>query len=154
MLEESVEAFVLQWRTYATPVRLFAHTEGSPLLECQAGSSIFHVFERTGPYLARPGQAQLIINPMSEQVTAASEAKKKLEVRGLSHLAGQGLVLEKTPETVALDVGFPLVLGVLGGVSEEIVAGDWLAFESLTPVHGFIVPPITRTASSASFEEI
>lgn len=140
MIEESVEGFISRWQSYATPVELFSRVEGSPLLECRAGDLIFHVFERTGPYEARPGEARLIVHAMTEEVQPAPARVRHLELLGLSRIRAQGPVLEVDTEALVLDAGFPLVVGVFAGVPERIAAADWLEFESTAPLHGFLVP--------------
>lgn len=155
MLEESIENFMLQWKPYATSVQLFSHVEGSPLLECKVADTILQVFERTGPYESLPGKAQLIIHPVTEKLELMSAGQKKLEVIGTSRLRACGLVLVIENNMLVLDAGVPLVVGVFGGVPDEVALGDWLEFESLAPVHGFVVPPVRRSvASSASSDSI
>ena len=147
MFEESVEGFVAQWKPYAARALLFARAEGSPLLECRVDGAIFSVFERTGPYDAPPGEAQLIIHPMTERVKRTEERRKEIEVLSASRIRARGLVLVRQGRMVVLDAGAPLVVGVFEGV-DDVSLGDFLELESLAPVHGFVVPAKSRAALS------
>lgn len=73
MLEDSVDSFVARWRRYAADVELFPRHEGSPLLECRAGTALLQLFERTGPYLWRPGAARVIIHPVADTIEVLTE---------------------------------------------------------------------------------
>lgn len=73
MLEDSVDSFVARWRRYAADVELFPRHEGSPLLECRAGTALVQLFERTGPYLWRPGAARVIIHPIADTLEVLTE---------------------------------------------------------------------------------
>ena len=73
MIEDSVDAFVTRWRGHAADVELFPRHEGSPLLECRAGTALLQLFERTGPYLWRPGPGRVIIHPVTETLELTSE---------------------------------------------------------------------------------
>lgn len=73
MLEDSVDSFVARWRRYAADVELFPRHEGSPLLECRAGTALLQLFERTGPYLWRPGAARVIIHPVADTIDVLTE---------------------------------------------------------------------------------
>ncbi len=147
MFEESVEGFVVQWKPYAARVELFARTEGSPLLECRVNNVIFSVFDRTGPYDAPPGEAQLIINPVTEYVAKTEERRKDIEVVSASRIRARGLVLVRQGRMVVVDAGAPLVVGVFEGLDDDVSLGGWLEFESLAPIHGFVVPVKNRAAA-------
>src|SRR5690554_551223 len=86
MIEDSPESFIARWREHAATVELFPHTEGSPLLEARAGQTLLQLFERTGPYLGRPGRAQVIIHPVTESVESVHDpdAQVGIEVTGVS----------------------------------------------------------------------
>ncbi|MFO7545037.1 MAG: hypothetical protein R6W77_06035 [Trueperaceae bacterium] len=73
MIEDSVDAFVTRWRGHAAEVELFPRHEGSPLLECRAGTALLQLFERTGPYLWRPGPGRVIIHPITEALEVIAE---------------------------------------------------------------------------------
>ena len=140
MLEESVEGFIIQWKTYAASVELFARPEGSPLIECLAGERVLHVFERTNPYISVTGRTQLIINPVAERIEKSDQTDKLVSVTGLSALRATGVVLQRWGKMVVVDAGIPLVVGVHEGLPDDVAAGDWLSFQSLAPIHGFVVP--------------
>lgn len=154
MFEESVESFIAQWRPYAAKVQLFAHVEGSPLLECGAAGVIFGVLERTGPYLSHPGAAQLILHPVTEAVVKTNVHERSLKVTGLSQLQVQGVVLLRRGSMVVVDAGVPLVTGSFSALPDDVAAGDWLSFETLTPVHGFLVPNTAQSKLFATDSEI
>lgn len=132
---------------FAATVELFSRTEGSPLLECRAADAIFQVFERTGPYLAPPGCAHVILNPTVEALEPSSEGSKQIEPIGLSRIRAEGVVLGREQLFLVVDAGVPLVVSVLGGVDDGVASGDWVAFSSEAPVHAFVLPkrrPVAR----------
>ena len=143
VIEESVESFILQYQAYAATVEVLPRIEGSPLLECLVGQSILHLLERTGPYGAKAGRAQVIINPTIESFELLESASKTFEANHLGHMKAKGLVLEQQQRNLVVDVGIPIVLSSLKDLP-NITQGDWLYFESLAPIHGFVVPPAQR----------
>lgn len=145
MIEDSTEGFVQRWRKYAAVARAFAHTEGSPLLECEIGGVIVQTLERTGPYLVRPGEARFIVNPMVERLEPAGTDERSLEVSGLGRLRGRGEVLAAEEDMVVLDCGAPLVIAVLDREAVPPAVGSFAAFEALPPVHAFLVPEAARS---------
>jgi hypothetical protein len=142
-MEDSVEGFITQFKPYATTVELLPKIEGSPLLECMVGQKVIHLLERTGPYTSRPGKAQVILNPNTETIQKAEKAEKGMQVIALSRVRAQGLVLEHNPDTLIVDAGIPLVVSLLND-SHNIALGDYVSFESVAPVHGFVVPKEER----------
>lgn len=144
MIEESVESFVLRFKTYAATVEVLARPEGSPLLECVVGQTVLQVLERTNPYAAQPGMVQLILNPTTEVLTVAEATEKDLAPAGLGRLRATGRVLERELQAVIVDAGVPLVVTLFGEVPDTLAAGDWVHFESVAPIHGFFVPPSKR----------
>ncbi len=154
MFEESVEGFIARWRGYANLAKLYSHIEGSPLLECSIEGHILNVFERTNPYASLPGNIQLIVNPTAQQVHKPKNSDKRLEVIGISQVHACGLVLVRNEQTIVIDAGFPLVVSVFDPLPDDVAAGDWLEFESLNPIHGFILPAAKRTSQTASEEDI
>lgn len=151
-LEESVEGFIIQWKPYAASVELFARPEGSPLLECLAGDRVLHVFERTNPYISGTGQARLIINPVAERIEKSDQTEKLVSVTGLSELRATGIVLQRWGKMVVVDAGIPLVVGVHEGLPDDVAAGDWLSFQSLAPIHGFVIP-ISAPLNASALDE-
>ena len=154
MFEESVESFLTQWRPYAADVTLFAHTEGSPLLECRAAGVIFGVLERTGPYSAPIGPAKLILSLSAEQLEPTEERVRKVVVLGPSHLKVWGVVVLRQGRMIVVDAGAPLVIGSFAPLPETLAAGDWVVVTGLPPVHGFLLPQVNRPALSATDHEI
>lgn len=152
VIEDSVESFILQYQTYAATIEILPRVEGSPLLECLVGRSILHLLERTGPYAAKPGRAQVIINPTIESFELLESGSKRLEASHLGRMKAQGLVLERHQRNLVVDVGIPIILSALDDLT-EVAQGDWLAFESIVPIHGFVIPPAqaySRRADSDS----
>jgi len=145
MIEDSPESFIQRWRAFAADVRLFARTEGSPLLECMADGVILQLLDRTGPYIAGPGPNRVILNPMVERLAAAEGVDVELEVTGLGELRGAGRVIGGEGRLTVVDCGVPLVIAVMDGDAERFDEGRFVRFESLPPVHGFIVPPTSRS---------
>lgn len=154
MFEESVESFITQWRPYAADATLFPHTEGSPLLECAAGGTIFGVLERTGPYSVQPGSAKIILHAMTEAVVKAEDERRQLEVIGPSHVRACGVVLLRQGQMLVVDARVPLVVGSFAVLPEDLAAGDWVGFTALPPVHGFLVPKVLRSSLAATNTEI
>jgi hypothetical protein len=77
-MEESVEGFIQQYKTYAASVEVLPKTEGSPLLEVVANQRVLHLLERTAPYQSKPGKARVIVNPMTLALEKSSEMVKVL----------------------------------------------------------------------------
>lgn len=138
MFEESIDDFISRWLRYAVAIQLFPHLEGSPLLECQAGAAIIQIFERTGPYLSLPGPAKAILNPMVAGLELVEGGQKELTVTGVSRVQGTGLIIDRETPMVVVDTGILLVIGVQQ-LSDDLGIGDWVAFEAIPPIHGFIV---------------
>jgi hypothetical protein len=146
MLEESVESFVATWRAHAACVELFSGVEGTPLLECMAAGRVFHLFERTAPYTAPVGPARVIIHPVTEALEPLPSAQRSLEVVGISRLRARGQLVHWRPPFAVVDVGVPLVVGLFTGMLAEMSVGQYVAFDSQAPVHGFVLP-LERSAS-------
>lgn len=140
MFEESADGFVNRWREYAATVRIFSRTEGLPLLEAEAGGAILQMLERTGPYLAPPGAARMIINPTAQSVELHYAGRKAIEVGGLgqAHICGE--IVRRDDPFLVIDAGAPLIVGVMEPIPDEAVAGTSVAFQSLPPIHGFVLP--------------
>lgn len=153
VFEDSPEAFVARFRTFAATVELFSHVEGSPLIECRAGDAILQLFERTGPYLSVPGTGRVILNPTTASLEPRLEGSKLLETAGLGSVRAQGLVLARETSFAVVDAGVPLVVGVHGGVDDAIASGDWVAFESEAPMHGFVLPPSRRQRTDGDTDD-
>ena len=141
MIEESPESFIARWRRFAADVEMFAHTEGSPLLECRAGGTVLQLLERTGPYLTRPGLAKVIINPVAERLerVAEADASASLESRGLSDIVAVGRVVAHEGQIVVIDAGVPLVAYVRSWEEPAPGDGEFVRLASDGPVHGFVL---------------
>lgn len=141
MIEESPEAFIARWAEHAAYVQLFPHTEGSPLLEARAGNAVVQLFERTGPYLARPGPARVIIHAVTEEVErlARGGAEPGIEVTGLSRFEAQGEVVAVHAPLAVIDAGVPLVVAVLNERGAPLAVGDVVRFRNEPPAHGFVL---------------
>lgn len=68
VLEHSAAEFVERFKHHAARVTLYPQTEASPLLEARVGGRVIYLFDRVGPYSARPGEALVIVNPVAETV--------------------------------------------------------------------------------------
>jgi hypothetical protein len=138
-MEDSVEGFILHYKPYAAAVEILPKTEGSPLLEVVANHKVLHLLERTPPYGAKPGKAQVIVNPMTQSLSKSGEAVKAITVPALSKMRVQGVVLEVFPDAAIIDAGVPLVVNLLEEFPNDIALGDYVSFESLSPIHGFVI---------------
>jgi hypothetical protein len=140
VLEHSTAEFVERFKHRGTPVTLYTQTEASPLLEARVGDQVVYLFDRTGPYAARPGEALLIVNPMAERVEKLVDpGEAALGVIGVSGLEGVGRVLEVDNGHVVVEARAVLVIGVLDDSWRGFHEGDWLRFSSASPVHGFFL---------------
>jgi len=149
MVEESPESFISKWRRYAAQVELFAHTEGSPMLECRVGDVIMQLFERTGPYQSRPGTALVIINPVIEWLTVSPGEpleEPRVESLGLSRLRVTGTIVERDGRNLVVQAGLPLVVSSLERLPEAAQVGATVSLTSIAPVHAFVVADHVTTA--------
>lgn len=139
MFEESPDGFIHRWREYAAAVRIFSRTEGLPLLEAEVAGAILQMLERTGPYQAPPGLARLIVNPTAQRLAPAGGERKLLEVAGIGQARIQGQIVLRDDPFLVVDAGAPLVVGVLEPIPREAIAGAWINFESVPPIHAFVL---------------
>ena len=142
MIEDSVDNFILNYKTYAAEIEILPKIEGSTLVEAIALNKVFHFFERTGPYDSKPGKARAILNLMIKEIHSNAIKVKALKVTGISELKVEGLVLEREQKSIILDVGIPLVVTNFKDIPDEIAAGEWIGVSSLAPIHGFVLPEI------------
>ncbi|HEX7004502.1 MAG TPA: hypothetical protein VF168_09990 [Trueperaceae bacterium] len=152
MFEESPDGFISRWRQHAAAARVFSRTEGLPLLEVEAGGAILQVLERTGPYLAQPGEANVIINPTARTVELHGSGKMSVEVAGIGRMSACGQIIYRDDPFLVVDVGAPVVLGVIEPLPDGAVAGAWVSFESIPPIHGFVVPTQKRNVVRSAEE--
>jgi hypothetical protein len=139
VFEESPDGFMARWREHAASVHVFSRTEGLPLLECEAGGAILQMLERTGPYIAPPGNARVIINPTAARVQVHGSGQRSLEATGIGQLRGCGLISRRDDPFLVIDAGAPLVLGVQEELPAAATAGMWVSFEAVPPIHAFVV---------------
>ncbi len=136
VLEHSVSEFIERFKQHAARVTLYPQIEASPLLEAKVGNRVIYLFDRTGPYSAKPGEALVIINPIAETVFA-TDAEESLTVNGISSIEGVGQVLETQQGYVVVQARAPMVVGVFDESWKTLKPGDRAAFSSVDAVHGF-----------------
>ncbi|WP_293912526.1 hypothetical protein [Deinococcus sp.] len=145
MLETSVEDFVSRYRTDAAEGELYPQPEGSPLMEFVSGGRALYLFDRTGPYTARPGPARVIVHAILSaferlEAGAQTNVQTKLSLVGVSGAQGVGQVTRLVSAyTVVVGARLPLVLSSFTRLP-ALKVGDWLSFETQPPLHGFLVP--------------
>jgi hypothetical protein len=166
VLEDSVADFIERHRQNAVPARLYPQPEGSPLLEVRLEAlpalptlpaehadverdngdpqrprpmPVLYLFDRVGPYAARPGFIKIIVNPMVETLTPSQEREGQLHTIGVSQVVGVGQVLAIERHEVVVMARSKLVIGVFDLSWKHCQVGQWVSFESVAPVHGFIV---------------
>jgi hypothetical protein len=153
MFEESVETFIVRWRPFTTAVRLFSRTEGSPLLECEVAGTILQVLERTGPYLSIPGDARMILNITTDRLEVVSARQKRIESTGIGAVRVAGVVLLREEDMIVVDGGAPLVVGVHEPLADSVAAGDFVVFDAIPPIHGFVVSSDARGSQSGASQD-
>lgn len=153
MIEDSPESFISRWREHAASVELFPRTEGSPLLEARAGQTLLQLFERTGPYLSRPGRAQVIIHPVTESVERLPDASSEegvssevgVEVTGVSRFEVRARVVTVDGHVAVMDAGMPLVVGILNQQGAPLAPGELVRFSTRPPAHAFVLTDDRRS---------
>lgn len=141
MIEDSPESFISRWRKHAASVELYPRNEGSPLLEARAGDALVQLFERTGPYLGKPGAAQVIIHPVTDSVQRVSDpgTAPGIEVTGVSRFEVRGRVVSVDGRIAVVDAGVPLVVAVLQPPEQPLEPGEMVRFTNQPPAHAFVV---------------
>ena len=140
-LETSEQEFARRFADYAAAGELYPQREGSPLLEFVAGGRVLYLFDRCGPYAARPGPAQVVVHGMLDPAQTAvlgGPAEESLSVQGVSALSGCGQVLEASRRVWVVQARVPLVLAAFEPLP-SVRAGDWVRFLTLPPLHGFVL---------------
>lgn len=140
-LETSEQEFADRFAAYAATGDLYPQREGSPLLEFVAGGRVLYLFDRCGPYAARPGPARVVVHGMLDPAQTAvlgSPAEESLSVQGVSALSGCGQVLEASRRVWVVQARVPLVLAAFEPLP-SVQAGDWVQFVTLPPLHGFVL---------------
>ena len=141
VIEDSVESFIVQFRPFAAELELLPGIEGASLVACIANGKILHFLERTNPYFAHMGSANIILNPSASAIVAEASGPKQFEPLATSAIKAKGLVIERQLNALVIDAGIPFVVSSFGPVAETIRSGDWVSFESIAPMHGFILQP-------------
>lgn len=141
-LESSEREFTAQYAEYAASGMLYPQVEGSPLLEFASGGRVLYLFDRSGPYVARPGAARVLVHGVLDvagvQVLGDGDRSELLSVLGVSAVEGVGRVMAAPRGAWVVRARVPLVLGAFETLP-AVKVGDWVAFRTLPPLHGFIV---------------
>ncbi|AZI42984.1 hypothetical protein EHF33_09725 [Deinococcus psychrotolerans] len=141
MLETSVEDFVSRFEADAAEGQLYPQPEGSPLMEFVSGGRTLYLFDRTGPYTAKPGAARVIVHgtfARFAKLPSVPEPLTKLAAVGISGMEGVGQITRLASRfTVVVQARLPLVLSSFTPLP-ELEAGEWLSFETQPPLHGFL----------------
>ena len=145
-LETSETEFARRYAPHAAQGELYPQHEGSPLLEFLAGGRVLYLFDRCGPYAARPGPARVVVHGLLDldgtEVLdpggAEPGAAEVLTVQGISAVTGCGQVVEVSRRVWVVQARLPLVLAAFGALPPA-QPGDWVTFRTLPPLHGFVV---------------
>lgn len=144
-LESSETEFASRYEAFAAQGLLYPQREGSPLLEFSTGGRVLYLFDRSGPYAGRPGPARVVVHGLldlpetrvlSPEETATT--RETLTVVGVSGVEGAGEVLDVTRRVWVVRARVPLVLAAFEPLP-PVRPGDWVAFRTLPPLHGFLV---------------
>ena len=139
MLETSVEDFVSRFADAAAAGQLYPQPEGSPLMEFVAGGRTLYLFDRTGPYTAKPGEARVIVHGTLARFAKVGSTEAKLSVVGVSGVEGVGQIIRLASRyTAVVQARVPLVLSSFNPLP-PLNVGEWLSFETQPPLHGFLV---------------
>jgi hypothetical protein len=145
MIEISPEEFTERHRQYAAEGLIYPQPEGSPLLEFVAGGRVLYLMDRCGPYSARPGVAQVIVNGVLSRWERTEARQEVLNTAGVSGLDGVGRVVERPrggAPTLIVQARLLLVLNTHGPLDNplgDIAAGNWITFATEPLLHGFTV---------------
>ncbi|CAM3902847.1 hypothetical protein [Deinococcus frigens] len=141
-LESSERDFAARFAPHAAHGLVYPQPEGSPLLEFVAGGRVLYLFDRSGPYAARPGAAWVVVHgvlePDSLELLSGEEHLETLSVQGVSALEGCGQVTHTVGRAWVVQARLPLVLAAFEELP-PVMPGQWIAFRTLAPLHGFIV---------------
>lgn len=140
-LETSEREFAGRFEEFAASGVLYPQREGSPLLEFASGGRVLYLFDRSGPYAAVPGEARVVVHGVLDPAFTRllpEPAAQVLTVLGVSGVEGQGKVLAVRGAAVIVQARMPLVLGSFEALP-GVRPGDWLAFRTLPPLHGFLI---------------
>lgn len=138
-LETSPDDFAARFAAYAAHGELYPQPEGSPLMEFVAGGLPLYLFDRTGPYTALPGPAWVVVHGVLEHLEAVPAGSPEVHSLDVSKLAGVGQVVAvESRRSVVVEAHIPLVLAGFTPLP-SLQVGDWVAFETQAPLHGFLV---------------
>lgn len=141
-LESSETEFIRRFAEFAAEGQLYPQREGSPLMEFAAGGRVLYLFDRTGPYTAHPGAARVIVNgivdPQSIEEIREPDPEEQLTVLGVSAVEAVGRILHVSRRSWIVQARLPLVLSGFEALP-DLLPGDWVAFRTLPPLHGFLV---------------
>lgn len=144
-LESSETEFASRYEAFAAQGLLYPQREGSPLLEFSTGGRVLYLFDRSGPYAGRPGPARVVVHGLLDlpethvlSPEEAAAARENLTVVGVSGVEGVGEVLDVTRRVWVVRARVPLVLAAFEPLPPAR-PGDWVAFRTLPPLHGFLV---------------
>ena len=140
-LENSEQEWISRFAGYAAEGELYPQTEGSPLMEFSAGGRVLYLFDRTGPYTAQPGPARVIVHGLlnlAEFAVLAGDQEEQLMPSGISTADGVGQVMKVKDRSLIVRARLPVVLSAPEGLP-AVSAGQWVAFKTLPPLHGFLV---------------
>lgn len=141
MIEISPDEFTERHHQYAAEGLIYPQPEGSPLLEFAAGGRVLYLFDRCGPYAARPGAARVIVNGMLSRWEPSLLQRESLTVVGVSGVEGVGQVVDRpkgSVPTVVVQARLTLVLNSARPLP-ELHPGDWISFATEPLLHGFTV---------------
>ncbi len=139
MIEISPDEFTERHHQYAAEGLIYPQPEGSPLLEFAAGGRVLYLFDRCGPYAARPGAARVIVNGMLSRWDPSPLQRESLTVVGVSGVEGVGQVVDRpkgSVPTVVVQARLTLVLNSTRPLP-ELHPGDWISFATEPLLHGF-----------------
>lgn len=141
-LESSERDFAARFAPHAAHGLIYPQPEGSPLLEFVAGGRVLYLFDRSGPYAAKPGEARVVVHGVLELESVelvSPERGEALSVQGVSALEGCGQVTHVVGRAWVVQARLPLVLAAFEELP-TLNVGQWITFRTLPPLHGFIVP--------------
>lgn len=138
-LENSEGEFTARFAEFAAHGTLYPQREGSPLMEFAAGGRVLYLFDRNGPYSAKPGPAKVIVHGVLEAgalTLLSGPQQEKLALVGISAVEGQGRVLSVSRRICVVHARIPLVLAAFVPLP-ACQPDDWVSFRTTAPLHGF-----------------
>ncbi|GGM55097.1 hypothetical protein GCM10008956_33790 [Deinococcus arenae] len=140
-LETSERDFAARYAEFAAQGTLYPSREGSPLLEFGVAGRVLYLFDRSGPYAAQPGPARLVVHGVVEDGGLhrldSGDHQEQVQTLGVSGVEGRGRVLAVWRQGLVVQARLPLVLGSFTPLP-DVQVGDWVAFRTMPPLHGFV----------------